>query len=113
MTTWVRRVACVVAVPGVLAVPAACGSNTGEPTATPQGSVSGIPPIQVVVFTHIEDQTPPGVLGTAANRASYLSLRTALLQMATLMRQYKMRWSLEPDWKVLLAALQYEDAATQ
>lgn len=88
----------------------ACGDQ--EPTATPpQDPPSGIPPIQVVLFTHIEDQTPAGVLGSTANRTSYLALRNVLLQMAMLTRSYQMRWSLEPDWKVLLAALQYEDAS--
>lgn len=69
------------------------------------------PPVQVVLFTHIEDQTPAGVLGTAQNRAAYLSLRARLIEMGTLARVYGVRWSLEPDWKLLEAARLYEDAS--
>jgi hypothetical protein len=88
---------------------ASCGDG---PTAEETTDLpTDIPPIQVVVFTHIEDQSPGGVLGTPANRASYLTLRSALIQMGELARRHGVRWSLEPDWKVLLAALQYEDAA--
>jgi hypothetical protein len=67
----------------------------------------------VVLFTHIEDNTPAGVLGTTANRTSYLNLRARLIEMAMLARRYNVRWSLEPDWAMLLAALQYEDAAVR
>ena len=90
---------------------AACGGATiaGDQTVTPPPGV--VPPVHVVVFTHIEDNTPGGVLGTAMNRTSYTTLRAAMVQMGMLTSRYKMRWSLEPDWKVLLAALQYEDAA--
>jgi hypothetical protein len=91
---------------------AACGGRKGETTGPTQNTTAG-PPIQVVVFTHIEDATPGGVLGTAANRTNYLAIRASLLEMAALARRYSMRWSLEPDWKILLAALQYEDAPTR
>jgi hypothetical protein len=64
-----------------------------------------------VLFTHIEDNTPAGTLGTPANRTAYLNLRARLLDMAALARSYNVRWSFEPDWKVLLAAQDYEDAA--
>jgi hypothetical protein len=93
---------------------AACGgATTSEPTTPPQTTPTGVPPVQVVLFTHIEDNTPGGVLGSAQSRTSYLSLRSTLLQMAALAGRYRVRWSLEPDWKVLLAALQYEDATTR
>ena len=91
---------------------AACSAGSADSIAPTSVVQSRFPPIQVVIFTHIEDNTPGGMLGSAANRATYLSLRSSLLQMAALTGRYKMRWSLEPDWKVLLAALQYEDAAT-
>ena len=71
------------------------------------------PPVQVVLFTHIEDQSPVGVIGSAAARTSYLALRNSLLQMAALTGRYRVRWSLQPDWKFLLAALQYEDVTTR
>lgn len=32
--------------------------------------------------------------------------------MAVLARRYNMKWSLQPDWKILRAALLYEDATT-
>ncbi len=86
----------------------ACGEST--PSELAQDSVAGIPPVYVVLFTHIEDNTPTGALGSAANRASYLSLRSTLLEMATLTRRNGVQWSLQPDWKILLAALQFEDA---
>lgn len=65
-------------------------------------------PVHVVLFTHIEDNTPPGTLGTPTNRTAYLNLRARLLEMGALAGQYDARWSLEPDWKFLLAAQQYE-----
>lgn len=89
------------------------GATGSEQTLTTPSSPSAFPPIQVVVFTHIEDQTPGGVLGTAMNRTSYLSTRASMLQMAALMNRYGMKWSLQPDWKILLAALEYEDASTR
>jgi hypothetical protein len=69
--------------------------------------------VHVVLFTHIEDNTPAGVPGSAAHRANYLIWRARLIDVATLMRQYGARWSLEPDWSFLLAALQYEDATVR
>src|SRR5687767_7598595 len=89
---------------------AGCGDREPATPVAPDDLPSGIPPVRVVLFTHIEDQSPAGILGSANNRASYVTLRNAMVQMATLARRYQMRWSLEPDWKVLLAALQYEDA---
>lgn len=67
------------------------------------------PPVQVVLFTHIEDNSPAGVLGTPACRTSYLNLRQRLIEMANLAKGYGMRWSFEPDWKFLEAARLYED----
>jgi len=80
------------------------------------GSVDGgsaVPqPIAVVLFTHIEDNTPAAALGTTMSRDGYLLMRGRLLQMATLAKSYSMTWVLQPDWKYLVAAQQYEDAAT-
>ena len=84
----------------------ACSGSAGT-DAEPDESSAG-PPVQVVVFTHIEDNSPGGVLGSEVSRNSYLALRGSLLQMGALAARYRMRWSLEPDWKFLLAALQYE-----
>jgi|CXWL01.1.fsa_nt_gi hypothetical protein len=71
-----------------------------------------LPPIYTVVFTHIEDTTPTGTLGTAQSRANYLVWRDLLIKMANLTRRYNMTWVLQPDWKFLEAALLYEDTAT-
>jgi hypothetical protein len=101
----------------VLATLWACGGD-GSPTApsgttTPAPSgVTTAPPVYVVLFTHIEDATPAGVLGSAANRSNYLTWRTRLITMAELARHYNMAWVLQPDWKFLEAARLYEDAAT-
>ena len=89
---------------------AACGTAS-DPVAVVVTPTT--PPVQVVLFTHIEDQSPVGVIGTAAARTSYMALRASLLQMAQLAGRYKVRWTLQPDWKFLLAALQYEDVTTR
>lgn len=68
-------------------------------------------PVYVVLFTHIEDNTPAGALDSPATRTGYLNIRGRLLEMATLARSYGMAWSLQPDWKILLAAQQFEDAS--
>jgi len=85
----------------------ACG---GGGPASPDDATGSGPPVQVVLFTHIEDNTPAGRLGDAQNRLAYVNLRTRLLAMARLAKRYDATWSLQPDWKILLAALAYEDA---
>lgn len=71
------------------------------------------PPAYVVLFTHIEDNTPMGELGTAESRQSYLLWRDRLIGVARLFQKHQVRWVLEPDWKFLIAALMYEDSALQ
>ena len=85
----------------------ACGSPT-EPTsdAPPRGAV------HVVLFTHIEDNTPGGVIGTTTSRTSYMNLRARLIELAERSRSHGLAWSLQPDWKYLEAARVYEDAQT-
>ena len=97
-----------------LAVQCACGS--AAPTA-PSSTTPGAPstptvsqPVYVVLFTHIEDNTPAGEFGSAAARASYARARQGLIDMATLARRYNLKWVLEPDWTFLLATQAYEDA---
>ena len=68
--------------------------------------------VRVVLFTHIEDNTPAGVLSSPATRASYLAVRAALIEMSERTLRYKIPWTLQPDWKLLEAARQYQDAAT-
>jgi hypothetical protein len=67
------------------------------------------PLVYVVLFTHIEDNTPAGTLGTPVCRTNYLGLRQRLIEMATLAKSLGVRWSFEPDWKFLEAARLYED----
>jgi hypothetical protein len=67
------------------------------------------PPIHVVLFTHIEDNTPGGMLGSVQNHQSYLNWRGKLIGVANLMRDHDLPWSLQPDWKILECALLYED----
>lgn len=102
---------------------AAC---SGSPTApgTPAGSTvtvtpgpAGGPnpspnPVYVVLFTHIEDNKPAGVLGSAESRASYLKLRSDLITMAETARRSGAAWVLQADWKFLEAARLFEDDAT-
>jgi len=84
----------------------ALGLGLAEPAAaTPPAAV------RAVLFTHIEDNTPGGTLGTLQNRNSYLQYRARLIEMADLAHDYDLPWTLQPDWKILRAALLYEDAA--
>ncbi len=70
------------------------------------------PAVHVVLFTHIEDNTPGGVIGSTQARTQYLALRARLLEMGALAQRYGVPWTLQPDWKYLEAARVYEDAAT-
>jgi hypothetical protein len=96
-----------------LAVAAALGLllSGSSPIGRRSARAAGPPPVYVVLFTHIEDATPAGLLGTPSNRSSYLNLRSRLLEMGAVAKLHGVRWSLEPDWKFLLAAQQYEDTA--
>jgi hypothetical protein len=98
---------------------AACGGSSSPtaPSTTDTTSTTTTPttpatqtPVYVVLFTHIEDNTPAGTIGSAAARTNYARLRQGLIDMATLARRYNVKWSLQPDWKFLLAAEAYEDA---
>ena len=76
----------------------------------PRILLAQVPPVYVVLFTHIEDNTPVGTLGSQQSRQQYMLYRSRLIDMATLARNYNTPWSLQPDWKFLLAALLYEDS---
>jgi hypothetical protein len=69
-------------------------------------------PVYVVLFTHIEDNTPTGTLGSQQSRDHYMFIRSKMIEMANLAHQYNVKWSFQPDWKILLAALMYEDSVT-
>lgn len=97
---------------------AACGGSaapaapsTTAPTTTTTTTVTTSTPVYVVLFTHIEDNTPASPIGTAAARLQYSGMRTGLINMASLARRYNVKWVLQPDWTLLLAAQAYEDAA--
>ncbi|MCC7537017.1 MAG: hypothetical protein IT379_12425 [Deltaproteobacteria bacterium] len=97
------------------------GASGDSNTASDDG---GVPPpdagtdppargvVHVVLFTHIEDNTPAGMLGSAMSRTAYTRLRARLVEMAELAARYGLPWVLQPDWRFLEAALLYEDAAT-
>jgi hypothetical protein len=76
-------------------------------TAPPRADVA---PVYVVIFTHVEDNTPAGVLGSLQSRQNYLVHRANLIAMAALAESTGVQWTLQPDWKLLEAALLYEDS---
>ncbi len=69
------------------------------------------PPVYVVLFTHIEDNTPSSDIGTPEARQEYIGARNNIVEMARLAKTNSITWVLQPDWKLLLTALEYEDAA--
>lgn len=66
--------------------------------------------VYVVVFTHIEDNSPVGMLGSEPSRTNYLALRSGLIALAQRARTRRIAWVLQPDWKYLEAARMYETA---
>ena len=94
---------------------AACSKESGSSPTAPTGplgtsSPTLTAPVYVALFTHIEDDTPAGALGTPASRSAYARLRAQLIQMGQMAPQSGVAWSLQPDWKILEAARLYEDA---
>lgn len=57
---------------------------------------------------HIEDSRPKEILGTPESRVDYQRLRGALVKVSVELGQRALRWTLQPDWKILEAALAYE-----
>ncbi len=92
---------------------AACSTSGPEaPDASAPAADSASPAqarVHVVLFTHIEDNTPGGTLGSAQSRSSYATLRGKLLELAARARAQGLSWVLQPDWKILEAARMYED----
>jgi len=95
----------------LLVASALLAGTTGARAGAMEPRSGGPPAVHVVLFTHVEDNAPPGVIGSPANQAAYASLRARLLEMGALAAAYGIPWSLQPDWKLLLAAQQYEGAA--
>lgn len=84
------------------------------PDTAPDGSAdtsAARPRVRVVLFTHIEDQTPAGALGSAQSRQAYIGLRERLIEVAERARDEGVPWVFQPDWKILEAARLYEDEA--
>jgi hypothetical protein len=67
--------------------------------------------VHVVLFTHIEDTSPSGTLGSDENRTIYRGIRSKLIEVAKRARARRLQWVLQPDWKYLEAARLYEDPA--
>jgi hypothetical protein len=65
--------------------------------------------VHVVLFTHIEDNTPVGDLGSPPNRQAYLRLRGELVAVAERAQARGLPFVVQPDWKLLEAARLYED----
>jgi hypothetical protein len=86
------------------------GSSSGASSGT--GTVPKAGRVHVVLFTHIEDASPPGMLGSPESIMQYTTIRSRMIEMAELAQSHDVQWVLQPDWKILEAALQYEDAET-
>lgn len=86
-------------------------AGAGQAGASGTGGAPSPRAVQVILFTHIEDNTPAGALGTMQSRLAYSGLRQSMLELATLAKARGLRWVLQPDWKYLEAAKLYEDAA--
>jgi len=82
---------------------AACGAGPATDPADPDATPAPPPAVQVVLFTHIEDNTPQ-------NQTQYLALRDDLVAMAERCAAHDLPWVLQPDWRFLEAALVYETA---
>lgn len=84
------------------------GDEVGDNSPAPSSSSAVV---FVTLFTHIEDNTPPGPLGTPTNRQAYERLRLHLLEVAARAQELDLPFVLQPDWKVLEASLLYEEGA--
>lgn len=109
-----RSMARLVGAVTTLMLAAACGGGgDGEaPDAGGTDAAPVAPRVHVVLFTHIEDNTPGGTLGSVQSRTSYTRLRANLIDLARRAGTHHLSWTLQPDWKVLEAARLYEDATT-
>ena len=114
MQNSIKRILCLLVT--VVIAGAGCSKENGNSPASPTqpsntSSPTLSPPIYVVLFTHIEDNTPPGELGTPTSRSAYEIWRNRLVQMGEMTLRSGVTWSLQPDWKILEAARLYEDAS--
>ncbi|HMY18650.1 MAG TPA: hypothetical protein PKA58_20125 [Polyangium sp.] len=91
---------------------AGAGGAGGSSGTGGSGGAPNAAPVHVVLFTHIEDNTPAGMLGSLESRQGYNNLRSKLVDMAKLAQTHQLPWTLQPDWKILEAARLYEDMQT-
>jgi len=96
--------------PTVPTPPSSSASASSTGTSTPPGVPA--PKVHVVLFTHIEDNTPMGPLDSPQARVSYMNMRARIVEMGKLAAAHKVAWSFQPDWKILVAAKQLEDTQT-
>jgi hypothetical protein len=108
--TWMRPRAAWIGATLLSLVAMGCASS-GPGGTNDAGGGHGKGVVEVVLFTHIEDQTPGGALGTEQNRMAYTGLRSKLIELAAFAHTRRLTWVLQPDWKYLEAARLYEDAA--
>lgn len=86
---------------------ASTGVGGGGSTGVGGAPSAGV--VHVVLFTHIEDASPPGMLASPTAKQAYLGLRQPLLAMAEAAAARDITWVLQPDWKYLEAARLYEE----
>ncbi len=84
------------------------GDATGDATLIDADADATESTVAVVLMTHIEDNTPSAEVGTPEARTQYARLRTSLLRMGERMQERDLQWVLQPDWKVLEFALEYD-----
>ena len=114
MQSPMNRTLCLLVVVTIAGV--GCSKESGNSPASPThpsttNSPTLPPPIYVALFTHIEDNTPAGELGTPTSRSAYEIWRNRLIQMGEMTLRLGVTWSLQPDWKILEAARLYEDVS--
>ena len=94
-----------------MAVVTGCGAVSDPGTGGPSDAGVVSRPVEVVMFTHIEDSTPAGTLGSAQCQIAYQAIRGRLVEVAERARAHGLQWVVQPDWKILEAALLHEDAS--
>jgi hypothetical protein len=73
-----------------------------------QHFISPRPPVYEVLYTQIGDDIPAGSLDEPEAREEYERLRAALIIMGRRMHTWNIPWTVQSDWKFLLATLRYE-----
>lgn len=114
MQSSIKRILCLLVAVAIVGIGCSKENENSPISPTPPSNTSSpiLPsPIYVALFTHIEDNTPAGELGTPTSRSAYEIWRNKLVQMGEMTLRLGVTWSLQPDWKILEAARLYEDAS--